>query len=183
MRFEIHPLLVLLVGDALNSSASSPPTRRTMPPVMATRDLRSLSPPPQVVHFIPMQATPRPEMDTMMPTIIRARVAWREPAAARGEENSEASAERFTLRATRCREIQFSLKSQVYNAYSGGRRGSRTSVRFSKWKKRTFIFFRYTLHNTHSPTWQLPCMRPNSWSSRERAACLSVCCFSSSHLT
>lgn len=50
-----------------------------MPPVMATRDLRSLSPPPQVVHFIPMQATPNPAMDTMMPTIIKARVACSEP--------------------------------------------------------------------------------------------------------
>lgn len=46
---------------------------------MAMRDLRSLSSPAQVVHFIPMQATPRPAMDTMMPTIISARVAWREP--------------------------------------------------------------------------------------------------------
>ncbi|TNN39087.1 hypothetical protein EYF80_050756 [Liparis tanakae] len=45
-----------------------------MPPVMATRDLRSFSLPPQVVHFIPMQATPRPATDTMMPTIIKARV-------------------------------------------------------------------------------------------------------------
>lgn len=50
-----------------------------MPPVIAMRDLRSLSFPAQVVHFIPMQATPRPAMDTMMPTIINARVAWREP--------------------------------------------------------------------------------------------------------
>lgn len=54
-----------------------------MPPVMAMRDLRSLSVPAQVVHFIPMQATPRPAMDTMMPTIIKARVAWSEPGAAR----------------------------------------------------------------------------------------------------
>lgn len=46
---------------------------------MAMRDLRSLSSPAQVVHFIPMQATPRPAMDTMIPTIINARVAWREP--------------------------------------------------------------------------------------------------------
>lgn len=50
-----------------------------MPPVMAMRDLRSLSFPAQVVHFIPMQATPRPAMDTIMPTIIKARVAWSEP--------------------------------------------------------------------------------------------------------
>lgn len=59
--------------------SSSPPTNKMMPPVMAMRDLRSLSSPAQVVHFIPMQATPRPAMDTMMPTIINARVAWREP--------------------------------------------------------------------------------------------------------
>lgn len=54
---------------------SSPPTSRMMPPVMATRDLRSLSLPPQVVHFIPIHATPNPATDTMMPTIIKARVA------------------------------------------------------------------------------------------------------------
>lgn len=64
---------------------SSPPTSRMMPPVMAMRDLRSLSFPPQVVHFIPIQATPRPATDTMMPTIIKARVAWSEPGADRGE--------------------------------------------------------------------------------------------------
>lgn len=50
-----------------------------MPPVMAVRALRTLSSAPQVVHFIPMQATPRPAMDTMIPTIIKARVAWRSP--------------------------------------------------------------------------------------------------------
>ena len=66
---------------------SSPPTRRMMPPVMATRDLRSLSLPPQVVHFIPIQATPNPAMDTMMPTIIKARVAWSEP----GEDGNKKS--------------------------------------------------------------------------------------------
>lgn len=59
--------------------STSPPTSKMMPPVMAMRDLRSLSFPAQVVHFIPIQATPRPAMDTMMPTIISARVAWREP--------------------------------------------------------------------------------------------------------
>lgn len=46
---------------------------------MAMRDLRNLSAPPQVVHFIPIHATPRPAMDTMMPTIIKARVACSEP--------------------------------------------------------------------------------------------------------
>lgn len=50
-----------------------------MPPVMAMRDLRVLSSPPQVVHFIPMQATPRPATVTIMLTIMRARVAWRAP--------------------------------------------------------------------------------------------------------
>ena len=62
-----------------------------MPPVMAMRDLRSLSLPAQVVHFIPIQATPRPAMDTMMPTIIKARVAWSEPGADRekGKKNDE----------------------------------------------------------------------------------------------
>lgn len=53
----------------------SPPIRITMPPVMAMRDLRVLSSPPQVVHFIPMQATPSPATDMIMLTIMRARVA------------------------------------------------------------------------------------------------------------
>lgn len=46
-----------------------------MPPVMAMRDLRVLSSPPQVVHFIPMQATPSPVTVMIMLMIIRARVA------------------------------------------------------------------------------------------------------------
>lgn len=50
-----------------------------MPPVTAVRALRTLLSSPHVVHFIPTQATPNPAIDTMMPTIIRARVAWREP--------------------------------------------------------------------------------------------------------
>ena len=55
------------------------PIRMTMPPAMAMRDLRVLSSPPQLVHFIPMQAMPRPATVTMMDTIMRARVAWRAP--------------------------------------------------------------------------------------------------------
>lgn len=50
-----------------------------IPPVMAMRDLRVLSSPPQLVHFIPMQATPRPASVTIILTIMRARVAWRAP--------------------------------------------------------------------------------------------------------
>lgn len=50
-----------------------------MPPVIAMRDFRVLSSPPQVVHFIPMQATPRPATVRIMLTIMRARVAWRAP--------------------------------------------------------------------------------------------------------
>lgn len=46
-----------------------------MPPVMAMRDLRALSSPPQVVHFIPMQATPSPATANKMLMIMRARVA------------------------------------------------------------------------------------------------------------
>lgn len=56
-----------------------PPTSSMMPPVIAVRDLRTLSSAPQVVHFIPMHATPSPAMDTIIPTIISARVAWRSP--------------------------------------------------------------------------------------------------------
>lgn len=56
-----------------------PPIRMMMPPVMAMRDLRVLSSPPQLVHFIPMQAAPRPHTVTMMLMIMRARVAWRAP--------------------------------------------------------------------------------------------------------
>lgn len=63
-----------------------PPIRMIMPPVMAIRDLRVLSSPPQLVHFIPMQATPRPAIDTMILTIMRARVAWR-AAGVRGKKN------------------------------------------------------------------------------------------------
>lgn len=55
------------------------PIRRIMPPVMAMRDFRVLSSPPQFVHFIPMQAAPRPASVTIILTIIRARVAWRAP--------------------------------------------------------------------------------------------------------
>lgn len=50
-----------------------------MPPVMAMRDFRTLSSPPQVVHFIPMQATPTPTTTTIILTTMRARVAWRAP--------------------------------------------------------------------------------------------------------
>lgn len=50
-----------------------------IPPVIAVRALRTLLSPPHVVHFIPTQATPSPAIDTMMLTIIKARVAWREP--------------------------------------------------------------------------------------------------------
>ena len=51
---------------------------------MAMRALRMRSPAPQVVHFMPMQATASPAMDTTIPTIISARVACRAP----GEEKS-----------------------------------------------------------------------------------------------
>lgn len=51
----------------------------TMPPVMAMRDFFVLSSPPQVVHFIPMQATPSPATARIMLTIMRARVACRAP--------------------------------------------------------------------------------------------------------
>lgn len=50
-----------------------------IPAAMAMRVLRVLSSPPQLVHFIPMQAAPRPTTITMMLTIMRARVAWRAP--------------------------------------------------------------------------------------------------------
>lgn len=50
-----------------------------MPPIIAVRALRTLLSSPHVVHFMPMQATPSPAIDTIMPTIISARVAWREP--------------------------------------------------------------------------------------------------------
>lgn len=56
-----------------------PPMSSMMPPATAMRALRTLLSSPHVVHFIPTQATPSPAIDTMMPTIIRARVAWREP--------------------------------------------------------------------------------------------------------
>lgn len=55
------------------------PIRMMMPPVIAMRDFFVLSSPPQLVHFIPMQATPRPATVTIMLTIMRARVAWRAP--------------------------------------------------------------------------------------------------------
>lgn len=51
------------------------PMRMMIPPVKAMRDLRTLSSPPQVVHFIPMVATPIPATEAMMLTIMRARVA------------------------------------------------------------------------------------------------------------
>ena len=70
------------------SRGSLQPISRTMPPVMAMRDFLVLSSPPQVVHFIPMVATPSPATVTMMPTIIRARVAWREPGEDRVDESN-----------------------------------------------------------------------------------------------
>lgn len=72
--------LTLVIDSGHVTFQSPPPTSRMMPPVIATRDFRSLSAPPQVVHFMPIQATPSPATDTMMPTIIKARVAWSEPA-------------------------------------------------------------------------------------------------------
>lgn len=75
----------LWMSERFRSKKSSPPTSKIIPPVMAMRVLRSLSVPPQVVHFIPIHATPRPAMETMMPTIISARVACSEPGKNRWE--------------------------------------------------------------------------------------------------
>lgn len=69
---------------------------------MAMRALRSLSLPPQVVHFIPMQATPRPAMETMMPTIIRARVAWSEPGAEEEKERQQKTMKQRKCKGTVC---------------------------------------------------------------------------------
>lgn len=66
-------------GQVNQLKGVSPPTSMMMPPAMAMRLFLTLSSPPQVVHFIPMQATPRPATETTMLNTMRARVAWRAP--------------------------------------------------------------------------------------------------------
>lgn len=60
-----------------------------MPPVMEMRAFLTLSSPPQVVHFIPMTATPKPATTTMILTIMRARVAWRAPGQGQNRVNPQ----------------------------------------------------------------------------------------------